>query len=347
MGRVFVAMSGGVDSSVAAALAVRGGHDVVGVTMGLLPSDVPGDADGAAAQMTAAARAVCDLLGIEHRFLDLREAFAAEVTRPFVEEYAHGRTPNPCVVCNERIKFGALLSWVLEEGGEMLASGHYARVESELDGSVWLARSADAHKDQSYFLYRLGRSALERIMFPIGELTKSQVRSMATEMGLPTAEHDESQEACFLGGGGHVGFVEARTGPPRGGEIVDEHGTVLARHEGIARFTVGQRRGLGIASREPLYVIRIDAENDRVVVGPARALATTEVVADDAVWRLPDATARVDARTRYRMTPVSAEAHFERGVLTVRFDEPVLGAAPGQSVVCYVGDRVVGGGVLA
>lgn len=347
MARVFVAMSGGVDSSVAAALLLEAGHDVTGVTMQIWPSS---DAEDGCCSVSAVrdARRVCDLLGIAHYQLNYREAFEREVVAPFCDEYAAGRTPNPCVVCNDRIKFSDLLAAVSAQGADLLATGHYARIERDASGTPWLATGCDSGKDQSYFLYRLTRARMEHVLFPVGELRKTEVRAIAERFGLPTARKAESQEACFAADGDYVRVVADRVaGALEPGEIVDTSGRVLGRHEGVARFTVGQRKGLRIGgSGEPLYVVAIDPERRRVVAGTREKLRVSRVEAGDVIWRgSPDAEVR--AAVRYRMEPRPARARHAAGRLTVEFAEPLYGVAPGQSVVCYEGDRVLGGGVIA
>jgi len=341
--RVFVAMSGGVDSSVSAALLMEQGHDVTGVTMQLWPS---GEEEGGCCSVSAVrdARRVCDLLGIAHYTLNFRDAFEREVVEPFAEEYAAGRTPNPCIVCNDRVKFADLLARVSAQGAEFLATGHYARVVRDESGTPWLARGCDADKDQSYFLYRMTTAQLEHVLFPVGELRKDEVRAVAERMGLHVAEKPDSQEICFASAGEHAAVVcDRHPEAMRSGDIVDLEGRVVGEHAGIARYTVGQRKGLGIASAEPLYVVSIDAAENRVVVGPRAALHVTSVDACDVVWRGPT---DIDAESavRYRMEPRASHARFYGERLTVDFDEALEGVAPGQAVVCYLGDVVLGGG---
>ena len=345
MARVFVAMSGGVDSSVSAALLLEQGHDVTGVTMQLWPSSAD---EGGCCSVGAVrdARRVCDLLGIPHYTLNFREAFEREVVGPFADEYAAGRTPNPCIVCNDRLKFADLLAKVSAQGADFLATGHYARIVRDASDTPWLTRGVDSHKDQSYFLYRLTRAQMEHVLFPVGELKKPVVRAMAERLGLHVAEKPDSQEVCFAPAGEHAEVVATRH--PEAvvpGDIVDASGAVLGRHGGIARYTVGQRKGLGIAAEEPLYVTGIDAASNRVVVGPECRLSVSTVAAEDLVWH-GGATERVSAMVRYRMDPIRANATVTGDRLTVGFDEPPRGVAPGQAVVCYREDICLGGGTV-
>lgn len=346
MARVFVAMSGGVDSSVAAALLLRAGHDVVGITMQLLPEgEAPGECCGTDAVLSA--RRVAGVLGIPHYTWDMREVFEREVVSHFAREYAAGRTPNPCIRCNDLVKFESLLEKSLAAGADLLATGHYARVIRDDTGTPLLARGTDLAKDQSYFLYRLTGDQLERVIFPLGDLVKTQVKQIAADEGLPSASRAESQEVCFCAPGEHVPLIVERfpsAGEP--GDIVDRAGTVLGAHRGLAHYTVGQRKGLGIAATEPLYVVALNAGDNQVVVGPASALRATHITATGAVWRAAATCADVEVQTRYRMLPLSAHVRHEDATLDIELSEPVAGVAPGQAVVCYLGDVVVGGGVV-
>ena len=348
MARVFVAMSGGVDSSVAAALLLEQGHDVTGVTMQLWPS---GDVEGGCCSVSAIrdARRVCDVLGIAHYALNYRDTFEREVIAPFAAEYAAGRTPNPCIDCNDRVKFSDLLAKVSLQGAEYLATGHYARVIRDSEGVPWLARGLDTSKDQSYFLYRMTAVQLQHTLFPVGDLHKADVRAIALRLGLGVAEKPESQETCFAADGDYVSTIEVRAPEAlEPGPIVDREGTVLGHHDGIAHFTVGQRRGIGVGGLEtPLYVTSIDAGTRTVVVGPREELAVARVTSAQVLWR-GGLSMVVTAAVRYRMSPVRAVATIaDDGRLVVDFESALYGVAPGQSVVCYDGDRVVGGGVIA
>lgn len=343
--RVFVAMSGGVDSSVAAALLCEAGHDVTGVTMQIWP---PGDDEGGCCSVSAVrdARRVCDLLGIAHYTLSFRESFERAVIDDFVAEYAAGRTPNPCIVCNDAVKFGDLLGRVRAQGADALATGHYARVVVGAAGTLELRRGLDPGKDQSYFLYRLSAEQLPYVRFPVGELTKPQVREHAARLGLAVAEKPDSQEVCFASPGEHASIVGGRRPDAvRSGAIVDSAGRVLGEHQGLAHYTVGQRHGLGLGGGEVRYVIALDAAANRIVVGPREALRLQRVIASDVVWR-GASNMDVSAVVRYRMTPVPAHARFDGDTLTIEFSTPVEGIAPGQAIVCYDSDTVVGGGVI-
>lgn len=344
MPEVAVALSGGVDSSVAAALMVEAGRDVFGVTMRLGLAEAEGR-PCCGEEEVLLARRVCAHLGIPHVVIDVAEAFRARVVEPFCAEYASGRTPNPCVRCNERIKFGVLAERVRGLGASTLVTGHYARLTHDAEG-VWLERAADRAKDQSYFLYRIPTDTLGMLEFPLGGLTKPEVRTLAEARGLPTASRRESQEVCFTAD--HAELV-AREHPAalEPGPVEDEHGTLLGTHRGIARYTVGQRRGLGIGGPGgPYEIVRIDASRRALVVAPAGASHTGAVMLADPVWRGGAQERPVLAQMRYRGVPQTARAVIAEDGLRVRFDAPVPPLAPGQSVVLYQGDRVLGGGIV-
>jgi tRNA-specific 2-thiouridylase len=341
-------MSGGVDSSVAAALLLERGFEPIGVTMRLSGSASRccslADADDA--------RGVAERLGIRFFVASYEEAFRREVMEPFADAYLGGRTPIPCVACNRRFKFGRLLARARALGAEAVATGHYARIAvDEATGEPRLLRARDRAKDQSYFLFDLGPEQLARILFPLGELTKSEVRARARALGLATAEKPESQEICFVPDGDYAKVVEAlRPGAARGGgEIVDGAGRVLGRHPGIHRYTVGQRRGLGLASAERLYVRALDPARGRVVVGRAGELEASGAWLSGVRWigAPPERAVRAEVRVRYRHA--GAPAWVEpagAGGARVRFDAPVSALAPGQAAVFYEGDRVLGGGFI-
>ena len=354
MARVAVAMSGGVDSSVAAALMAEAGHDVVGFTMNLWPDWVPPADEGPGCCGLGAiddARAVARALGIPHYVLNLREAFERAVIREFAGEYARGRTPNPCIACNRAIKFALLLDKVRVLGMERLATGHYARVERAPDGGVRLLRAADRHKDQSYVLAGVPREQLAQVVFPVGEHTKPEIRAIARRLGLRVAEKPDSQEICFVPRGDHSAVV-ARYAPHavRPGPIYDGEGRQVGEHLGVARYTVGQRRGLGAAGGRPRYVVAIDAAHNALRVGEAGALSCKELIAAGANWiAIPALHGQraVTARIRHGGADVPALiAPADKGRVRVEFLEPPRAAAPGQAIAFYDGDVVVGGAVI-
>ncbi len=347
--RVLVAMSGGVDSSVAAARLFDAGYDVVGCTLHLW--DYPEEGPGSHARCCAPedqydARRVADALGFPHFTFDRRALFARNVVEPFVEAYLAGQTPSPCTACNRSVKLGELFAIADKLGAEKVATGHYARVSPE--GHLFAGR--DATKDQSYFLYATPTALLARMMFPLGESTKAEVRSEAMTRALPGAGKGESQELCFVGegAGAYAKFVEDRAKHRlRPGPIVDDTGRVIGAHEGIHRFTVGQRKGIGVALGEPAFVTRIDAEQATVHVGKKSELRAASATLRDLVLA-PDVTLPREAlaRVRYRHGGVRARAEFrdERGEL--QFLDSAGAVSPGQVAVLYDGDRVLGGGVI-
>ncbi|HYZ76372.1 MAG TPA: tRNA 2-thiouridine(34) synthase MnmA [Gaiellaceae bacterium] len=340
-GRVAAAMSGGVDSAVAL---LRSGPDAIGVTLRLwLDPDGP-DAERACCSPEAvvAARETCHALGLPHVTLDLREEFRRAVVAPFVRSFARGETPNPCIRCNGSFRFAELLAFARRAGARTLATGHYARIVDH-NGSLLLARGADARKDQSYMLARLDPRLLARISFPLGDSSKEEVRAEARAARLAVAERTESQEACFLAGGDYRDFLARHGVGAAPGPIVDAEGAELGEHEGFWRFTPGQRRGLGIAAPEPLYALRTEPRTNTVVVGPRDSLARREV---SVRGRLYAPVARADAKLRYRSPAVPAAVEPTRSGFVLRLDEPAYGVAPGQAAVLYDGDVVVGSGLI-
>lgn len=344
--RVVVAMSGGVDSSAAAALMQEAGHEVLGITLRVWSyGDSARCGSCCSPEDIDDARSVANALGIPFYVADAEELFRERVVQPFVEGYRQGRTPIPCVSCNEDVKFGFLLNRARALGAK-LATGHYARVVDQ-GGRLQLLRARDLAKDQSYFLFSLGQDALRDVLFPVGELTKEEVRAVAERRGLLTSQKPESMEICFVPDGDYAGFVERVAGPQPSGDVVNAAGKTLGRHEGIHRFTVGQRRGLGLAAATPLYVERIDAARHQVVVGPASALERGRFTVLRPAWvagcPAPDETVQVRIRHRHagapaRVTPLDA------GRVSVELLEPVRAVTPGQAAVFYRDAEVLGGG---
>jgi tRNA-specific 2-thiouridylase len=350
--RVAVAMSGGVDSSVAAHILKRQGHDVVGLTMKIWPCEADVEDDGRSCCDPGSVRAaerVAEELGIRHYVLGMRAAFEAHVVRDFLLEYSRGRTPNPCVVCNRFIKFGPFLEKAAAVGATHLATGHHAVVDrDEQTGAFLLRRGADSAKDQSYFLYTLTQRVLSRVLMPVGGLRKTEVRELAREAGLSVAERRESQDVCFVPRGDVESFFR-QTMPEmvRPGPIEDLEGRVLGEHRGIGLYTVGQRAGLGLSRPRPTYVVSIDADRHVVIVGDDADLFTTELRASDGSWikgAPPSDAFRAKARIRYAADPQPCSVALSERGFRLSFDTPQRAIAPGQSVVLYRGDIVLGGG---
>ena len=351
--RVLVAMSGGVDSSVAAALLREQGHELVGVTLHLW------DAEGAskvgrccAPEDRDDARKSCEAIGIPHYVIDERAAFRSEVVEPFVDGYRAGITPSPCVACNQHVKLGRLAELADQLGCARIATGHYARIDRDpASGVPRLMRGRDAAKDQSYFLYGVPDAILARLLFPLGALTKPETREHGRRLGVPNWDKKDSQELCFVPDGDIGGFVaRARpAAPSRVGSIVDASGQVLATHEGVERFTVGQRKGLGLGGGPVRYVLRIVPDTAEVIVGEEDGLACTALEARSARWigEAPSAPlrAKVQIRHRHAAADATVEARGD-GVLIARFDVPQRAVSPGQAAVVYADDVVLGGGTI-
>jgi tRNA-uridine 2-sulfurtransferase len=348
-GSVLVAMSGGVDSSVAACLLAEQGYDVLGSHMNLVHLDgVEHGCCGPVARADAAE--VARIGGFGFEIVDLSDEFADTVIGDFVDEHAAGRTPNPCARCNGEIKFGAFLRRADELGMDFVATGHYVRRDVAQDGRVRLMRGADASKDQTYMLHMLGQEQLRRSLFPVGAMPKAQTRAHAERFGLPVASKPDSQELCFAPSGDAGGFVRSQAPAlvHAGGQVVDPDGAVLGEHDGTFAFTVGQRRGLGVALGEPAYVVDIDALANRIVVGPQELLARAGLVADRVSWVAGDAPSAdpfdAQVRIRYRGDDVPAIVAPQGDRITVMFDTAQRAVAPGQSVVVYRGPELLGGG---
>ena len=348
MPSVLVAMSGGVDSSVAACLLAEQGFDVIGSHMSLVHLDgVEHGCCGPAARADAAA--VAAIAGVPFEICDLTEDFARAVIGDFVAEHASGRTPNPCARCNGEIKFGAFLRRADELGVDLVATGHYVRTRVDVAGVRHLLRGADRRKDQSYMLHMLGQEQLERSVFPIGGMHKDETRALATRFGLPVATKPDSQELCFAPAGDAGGFVRSQTPVlvQAGGAIEDAEGRRLGEHDGTFAFTVGQRRGLGVATGSPMYVLEVDAAANRVVVGPGELLARAGLVADRASWvagAAPEGPFEATVRVRYRGDDAAAVVSPTSGGFEVAFAAPQRAIAPGQSAVVYRDDELLGGG---
>jgi tRNA-specific 2-thiouridylase len=341
--RIVVAMSGGVDSSVVAALAARSGAEVIGVTLQLYDH-------GAAVQRTGSccagqdiydARQVADRLGIAHYVFDYESRFKGSVIDRFADEYMKGRTPIPCIACNQGVKFTDLLSLARELGADCLATGHYVRRVPGANGAE-LHRAADPARDQSYFLFATTRDQLDFLRFPLGDMPKPAVREVAKELKLAIADKPDSQDICFVPNGDYASVVKkVRPEAAQEGEIVDGEGRVLGRHKGLIHFTVGQRRGLEIGGQpEPLYVVRLEPESRRVVVGPKHALAVGAAELSGVNWLGEAQSAGLTAKVRSLAKP--APVRFDGS--SIHFEQPEYGVAPGQAAVLYSGDRVLGGG---
>jgi len=354
--KIIVAMSGGVDSSAAAALLKQAGHEVIGVTMRLFAPPEGNNGNGRQSPRSSDtaddARKAAEKLEIPHHVIDLRDVFARTIIADFYEEYRLGRTPNPCIRCNQLIKFGILWEKARELGADLLATGHYARIETdETTNQRLLKKGKDHLKDQSYFLCRLTQEQLSRTLFPLGNLTKIEVREIARELGLPTAARPESREICFVPGDDYAAFLQSYA-PTAAlpGPVLDTQGNILGQHRGIRYYTIGQRKGLGIAAPAALYVTAIEPAKNAVIVGTKEQTYTGALAADYLNWisgTAPDYPLNVKARVRYR----HAEAEvivipLDDTSIYVKFSVPQMAVTPGQSVVFYDGDTVIGGGTI-
>ncbi len=348
MARVVVAMSGGVDSSVAALLLKEQGHDVIGISMQL--HDASYGTNGrfdtcCSLDDFADARRVCDRIGVPFYVMNYEDEFRKRVIDPFIAEYRAGRTPNPCALCNQWLKFDHLVAHGNALEADFVATGHYAR-RLEEEGEIVLRKGRDPGKDQSYFLFGLTPEQLRRAWFPLGDLVKDDVRRLAAEAGLRTASKPESQEICFVPDRDYASFVAQNSPAPMpAGEVVDTSGRVLATHEGIHQFTVGQRKGIGVAAGEPMYVRSIDPETHRVVVGRKEEIAAAGLEASRVNWLAAPRAREATVRIRYRHGGVAGRVTpFDGDRVRVQFDAPCPAVSPGQAAVFYDGDRVLGGG---
>lgn len=349
--RIAVAMSGGVDSSVAASLLAEQGHEVVGLSMQLYDASAGAAGFGTCCTLDDLRDAgrVAAALGIPHYIVNFERQFDEQVVSNFVREYLAGRTPLPCARCNSDLKFATLLERALGLGADAVATGHYAGVKSDrVTGRYRLRRGADPAKDQSYFLFSLTQAQLARAVFPVGGFCKDEVRSYARARRLPVAAKPDSQEICFVPDGDYAAFIERRTNGDRSGVITDAAGRVLGRHRGIHRFTIGQRKGLGLAAGKPLYVLELRPSDNVVVVGPRRELERASFTVSGVNWiegPAPDSPRRVVTQIRYRHPGAPGFVRpLGDGRALIELDQPQLAIAPGQAAVCYDGDTVVGGG---
>jgi tRNA-specific 2-thiouridylase len=350
-------MSGGVDSSVAAALLAQAGYQVEGVMLRLWSDEPACRADRldnrcCTPEQVADAEAVAGLLGIPFQVLDVAQLFRETVVADFIDVYGAGKTPNPCIVCNRRIRFGFLFHWALAAGADALASGHYVRIGRESDVYT-LLQGIDENKDQSYVLYMLGQAQLAHLLFPIGDYTKPQIRELAESFGLPVAAKADSQDICFLPDGDYRRFLrECVPEAMAAGPIVDVRGQKLGEHQGLPAYTVGQRKGLGISANEPLYVVGVRTADRAIIVGGRGALDRDEIMVDDVQWvsgegPLDGQALRVVVKIRYRAQAVPATVIMDGRRARVRFDGPVQGVSPGQAAVFYQGEHCLGGGTIA
>ena len=353
-GKVVVGMSGGVDSSVTAYLLKEQGYEVIGMTMQIWQEDAPEDNDGGCCGLSAVddARRVCQKLGIPHYVLNFRNDFKKNVIDYFIDEYEKGRTPNPCIACNRYVKWESMLHKALQIGADYIATGHYARViHNEETDRYMLKFSKTMAKDQTYALYNLTQEQLKRTLMPLGDYTKDEIRAIAKEIGLAVATKPDSQEICFVSDNDYAGYIECETGKkPQKGKFVTKDGKVLGEHKGIIHYTIGQRKGLGLSYGKPLFVSKIDPDNNTVVVGDNADLFTNEVYANKINF-MPfeklEGKMKAQAKIRYSHAPQECEIEMvDEETLKCTFKEPQRAVTPGQALVIYDGDIVVGGGTI-
>ena len=345
MPKAYIAMSGGVDSSVSALLMQQAGHDITGITLRL--HDLHGCGSAGDAREAAA---VCAGLGAPHEIWDARPRFRASVMDHFAHSYLQGRTPNPCINCNRYLKFGHLLDKALEQGADFVVTGHYARIERGENGRWLLKKGVSEQKDQSYVLYTLTQHQLEHLKLPLGKYTKEEIRELARQAGLANADKPDSQDICFVPDGAYAKFIWDHTGhSPEPGDFIDMDGCILGRHGGIECYTIGQRKGIGISGRHPYYVVAKNADRNTVMLGEDEDLFRDELYADDLNWIAFDRPAepfRCAARTRYHQPETPCTVYPQGDRVRVKFDAPIRAITAGQAVVFYDGDTVLGGGTI-